>query len=400
MSGFKLLSVRGVPITLSPTVIILAGLAAYAWASGLGPLGSSTIVVVAIAAVVGVFVSIILHELGHVFAARAFGVGTVEVTLWGLGGMARLERPAPTPLSESLISLAGPVVSLALAVIAGIAFNATGPVADVSGFNVAAYVAFQLAAWNLIIGVFNLFPGPPLDGGGIVQGIAWKITGSRDKGLHVAAYLGIATAIVAGLVALFDIVETTVEVPFLAGLTVDFGFLLLFAAVLLFLGAVPVLKTQSRQLDGSAQQASGGAPSPDQRAALATFTRAAQIATAGGSDVTGSEHVLIALVERAGPPLSIVFARHRVDAGTLYSRLVATAPSSAVTPGGAAAGSPAPPPFSVAAKQLLADGAGIAPGNVGIFCALASPSPAATLLAECGADLATMQSELTPRPLT
>ncbi|MEM1334092.1 MAG: site-2 protease family protein [Actinomycetota bacterium] len=130
-------------------------------------------------AALALFASILAHEFGHALVARRHGVNTESIDLWALGGMARLDRESPTPRADASIAVAGPLVSLALG-IAGIgAFVATR--IDVLGW---------IGAINLVLAVFNMLPGAPLDGGRVVRAWRWSRTGSRYRGMRDAAQAG------------------------------------------------------------------------------------------------------------------------------------------------------------------------------------------------------------------
>jgi Zn-dependent protease len=147
------------------------------------------------------FGSIILHELGHAFAARREGIGVGGVDLFFFGGFMRAMRDSETPGEEFRVAAAGPAVTLALTVIFGaIGFallgDALGDAAtfsDSSGTLLEIVVAFTALA-NAALFVLNMVPAFPLDGGRIARAIAWQISGDRNKATKLAAYLGQAFA--------------------------------------------------------------------------------------------------------------------------------------------------------------------------------------------------------------
>lgn len=143
------------------------------------------------------FGSVVLHELGHAVVARRNGIEIQGIDLWLFGGLARMSRDSDTPGVEFRIAVAGPVVTLMIFLAAVAALAATGADladsiylkenADVSG---AHAVIGWLADVNLVLLVFNLIPGFPLDGGRIARAIAWKITGDRSRATRFAGGLG------------------------------------------------------------------------------------------------------------------------------------------------------------------------------------------------------------------
>jgi Zn-dependent protease/CBS domain-containing protein len=164
----------------------------------------------------GFFGSIVLHELGHAFAARRNGIGISSIQLWVFGGMARMDRESDSPSTEFKVAAAGPLVTFAIVLaLAGLGLAAVGPDefrrsalvegnADVSGF--WAMIGW-LASINLLVLVFNLLPAFPMDGGKIVRAIAWWRTGDRNAATRFAANLGRAFAylfIGGGLLLIFS----------------------------------------------------------------------------------------------------------------------------------------------------------------------------------------------------
>ena len=130
------------------------------------------------------FASVLLHELGHSFAAKQQGIGVNSITLFLFGGLASLEDEAKTPAGAFWIAVAGPLVSLALfgllTVVVGSGF-VVGPLATIIGL---------LAYINLILATFNMIPGLPLDGGNVLKAAVWKITGNRYRGIRWASRMG------------------------------------------------------------------------------------------------------------------------------------------------------------------------------------------------------------------
>jgi Zn-dependent protease len=153
----------------------------------------------ALASALAFFGSILLHELGHAFVALRRGIGISDITLWMFGGVARMTRDSDSPGTEFKIAVAGPLVTLAIA----LACAAVGIVAagshdfwqalrletDAGASGIVAVIAW-VATINAIILVFNLIPAFPLDGGRIARAIAWRVTGDRTRATRGAARLG------------------------------------------------------------------------------------------------------------------------------------------------------------------------------------------------------------------
>src|SRR6185437_16055005 len=112
------------------------------------------------------FLCVLLHEFGHIFTARAFGVSTPYVTLLPIGGVAQLERIPEEPWEEFLIAIAGPLVNVVIALVLVLVFGAAlQPSAASAVVNMAIPLVNRLAAVNVFLAVFNLIPAFPMDGG-------------------------------------------------------------------------------------------------------------------------------------------------------------------------------------------------------------------------------------------
>ncbi|MSR32931.1 MAG: hypothetical protein EXR99_15665 [Gemmataceae bacterium] len=155
----------------------------------------------------GVILCVVLHEFGHALAAKWFGISTRHITLYPIGGLARLERMASDPFGELVIALAGPVVNLALAALLFPFWLTSHPVGmeflDTwgEGFSLwgMAVLFFRLLCLgNLILLGFNLLPFFPMDGGRVLRGlIAWRW--GLLKATVVSARLGAVGALVMAL---------------------------------------------------------------------------------------------------------------------------------------------------------------------------------------------------------
>ncbi|MET0426166.1 MAG: peptidase M50, partial [Actinoplanes sp.] len=135
--------------------------------------------------------------LGHALTARRFGIGVRGITLELLGGWTEMDRDAPTPRVEALVSLAGPAVSLLLG---GVATVATLVLPDRTA---AGQIAFQLAASNVLVAVFNVLPGLPLDGGRALRAGLWALIKDRNRATEAAGWAGRALAFATGMAALW-----------------------------------------------------------------------------------------------------------------------------------------------------------------------------------------------------
>jgi Zn-dependent protease len=153
----------------------------------------------AVASALAFFASILLHELGHAFVALRRGIGISDITLWMFGGVARMTKDSDSPGTEFKVAVAGPLVTLVIAVACvAVGIAAAGweefwkamrieDAAQTSG--ILALIAW-LASINVLVLFFNLIPAFPLDGGRIARAIAWKVTGDRNRATRGAARLG------------------------------------------------------------------------------------------------------------------------------------------------------------------------------------------------------------------
>ena len=147
------------------------------------------------------FVCVLLHELAHSLVAQVHGLTVKNITLFIFGGVATIEEEMKRPGIEFQIAVVGPITSLFLA---AIAFLLAWPLRGSNSPTEA--VLDYLAASNFLLGVFNLIPGLPLDGGRVLRSIAWKITGNIQKSTRIASYAGQAMAfvfILLGIAAFF-----------------------------------------------------------------------------------------------------------------------------------------------------------------------------------------------------
>jgi Zn-dependent protease len=183
----------GVPVDVTPTWFLVAGLITY----GFAPTVERTVpgigdwrYAVSLAFALLLYLSVLVHELSHTVVALQAGLPVRRISLHLLGGVSEIERPAKTAGREAGIAAAGPAVSLA---IAAAAFGVTELLEPGT---VGRLLARGLMVSNLVVGVFNLLPGLPLDGGRVLSAGVWRLTGRRHVGTVVAAWLGRGVAVV------------------------------------------------------------------------------------------------------------------------------------------------------------------------------------------------------------
>jgi Zn-dependent protease/predicted transcriptional regulator len=152
------------------------------------------------------FATIVIHELSHSIVARMHGLAVRSITLFALGGVSQIERDSPNARTEFWIGIAGPLASAVIGILClGVALSlgwepAATPTAP------ATAVLVWLGYINFLLAVFNMVPGFPLDGGRVLRGIIWWITGARSRATRIAAQVGEFVSyafIVIGLVRFF-----------------------------------------------------------------------------------------------------------------------------------------------------------------------------------------------------
>jgi Zn-dependent protease/CBS domain-containing protein len=193
-SGWVIARPFGIPVYVSPYWFIIAGVFIVIYANDLSAsLSGSMRYVVAAAFVVLLYVSVLVHELSHAVVARGYGLPVRRILLYPLGGISEIEREAPTPGREFAVAGAGPALSLALG---GLGWG----LAQLVQYGIAGALIRQLMWANIIVGVFNLLPGLPLDGGRMLRAVLWKATGRPTTATIAAAWVGRVLAL--GLLAI------------------------------------------------------------------------------------------------------------------------------------------------------------------------------------------------------
>ncbi len=203
---------------------------------------------IAVAAALGYFLSLVLHELGHALMARRLGIEIAGIDLWFFGGLSQMRREPATPGEEFKIAAAGPAVTLLLLIVcagAGVALSSSHPFTDSltkEGFVTTPGVA--LAGWlafvNAVLFVFNILPAFPLDGGRIARALIWKRTGDRNRATLATGRAGQGLALALGLLALLSLSR--------GGTTFDIFTLVLAFFIYQSAGAAVVQGTMGRRI--------------------------------------------------------------------------------------------------------------------------------------------------------
>ena len=215
MRGIRIGSAFGIPIRLDLTFLLVLPLFAWLIGSDIASLtgvvndlfgsvidpatltGGSTQWVLGSAAAIGLFFCVLLHEFGHSLVAMRYGYEIESITLWLFGGVARFTEMPENWRQELTIAIAGPIVSLAVGVIAYVGFfilpTALDPVKFVVGY---------LALTNVVLAAFNMLPGFPMDGGRVLRALLAR-TRPHAQATKIAAEVGKVFAFLLGIFGLF-----------------------------------------------------------------------------------------------------------------------------------------------------------------------------------------------------
>lgn len=195
LGSLRLGKILGIPVRVHWTMLFLVML--LSWGGGLIGL------VTALGSLTLLFASVVAHELAHALAARRYGIGTREILLLPVGGVARIAGEPASGTQEVVIALAGPAMSLALAALAAAGAALAAPVP------LLAAALLALAKGNLMLGLFNLLPALPMDGGRVLRGLLRRRSGmvrATRTAATVARWLAVAMAITGLALGSFSLV--------------------------------------------------------------------------------------------------------------------------------------------------------------------------------------------------
>lgn len=182
--------------------------------------------ILAIITTIGLFLSVLGHELSHALMGRAEGIEIEEIVLHPFGGLARLRNEPESPRAEFRIAVAGPAASF---LFAAISFVLMWP-AMMAGYPTAGGVLLLLCAGNLLLAVFNLFPGYPLDGGRVLRAILWRRTGDIKEATRLAGICGMLIAAVLIIFGVYMVIAPSFRSYFMGFWSVLVGLFLFDAA--------------------------------------------------------------------------------------------------------------------------------------------------------------------------
>ena len=190
LESLELIKIKGIPLRVHPSWFLILTLCTWIAQGQLSSVSDVSLPAwlrwgIGLITALLLFLSVLLHELGHSFVALNEGVKVESITLFLLGGVARLEKECSTAMGTLRVAAAGPLVSILLAIILLRSVPFAGEINPFLG-NLFA----QIGLINLLLALFNLIPGLPLDGGVILKAIIWQLTGSQEKGIQVASASG------------------------------------------------------------------------------------------------------------------------------------------------------------------------------------------------------------------
>ena len=192
-SGFRIGRIISIPIELHASWFLIFGLLTWSLATGLLPqeyteLSTTWHWILGVITSLFFFGSVLAHELGHAVLALRNKVPVRKITLFIFGGLAQIEKDPPTPGAEFRIAIAGPLTSLGLAAVFGSLWLLDQAIPYL------AAPSIWLARINLILAVFNMIPGFPLDGGRVLRAAIWQWSGSYNRATRIASTVGQLTA--------------------------------------------------------------------------------------------------------------------------------------------------------------------------------------------------------------
>lgn len=224
-SGFRLGKIFGISIDIDWSLLVIIFLITWSLSSAFGQMhrdwSEGLIWSTALLGAVVFLASILAHELAHSLVARSQGIPVRSITLFIFGGVSNIQRDPPSPRAEFLITIVGPATSIILGVVFLVLSGVSGalgslglgnPSGPISSLDPLSTLLFWLGPVNIALGIFNMVPGFPLDGGRVLRSILWAASSSLRRSTQWASWVGQAVAwlmIFLGISMVFG-----VELPF------------------------------------------------------------------------------------------------------------------------------------------------------------------------------------------
>jgi Zn-dependent protease len=190
-SSLKVASVFGIEVRINVSFLFLLGFFWFRFYQVGGVSGA----VQGVVYILILFACVTLHEFGHAFAARAFGIQTRDITLYAIGGVARLNRIPEKPWQELIVAIAGPLVNVVIAAALFLVTNVSSGFQQVELLESPRIALLDKVAWaNVFLILFNLIPAFPMDGGRVLRALLAMVT-PYTRATQIAAWIGQALAI-------------------------------------------------------------------------------------------------------------------------------------------------------------------------------------------------------------
>ncbi len=188
--SWRFVRIAGIDVRIDPSWLIVAVLITYSLFLGLTAVypaaGTTAAAIISLFGAGLFFASVLFHELTHALVARRRGFTVKDITLYLFGGATQANVDSKTPFDEFIVSVVGPLSSFVLAALFGAARALVVSVADGAVAGILGYLVWA----NLLLGVFNLLPGLPLDGGRVLRSALWSFTGNMDRSTKIASVTG------------------------------------------------------------------------------------------------------------------------------------------------------------------------------------------------------------------
>lgn len=188
----ELFRLFGFPIRIDPSWLLILGLVTYSLAAGYFPenhpgMPKTAYWAMGFVAAIGLFASILFHEVSHALVARFFKIKIEGITLFIFGGVAEMKEESPSPKVEFLVAVVGPIASLVL----GYGFLKLSSYGEAFQWNKSLVLIFYyLGFMNILLGLFNLIPAFPLDGGRVFRSLMWALKKDYVWATRLAATMG------------------------------------------------------------------------------------------------------------------------------------------------------------------------------------------------------------------
>jgi Zn-dependent protease len=190
-SSLKIASISGIEVRIHITFLLFLAWIGFSYYEIAGASGATQGVLFILA----LFACVLLHEFGHAFAARAFGIQTPDITLLPIGGVARLSRIPDEPWQELAVAVAGPLVNVVIAAVLIFVVHQATPLDQLESIeNPRIEILARLASVNIVLVLFNLIPAFPMDGGRVLRAIL-AMAMPYSRATWIAARIGQVLAI-------------------------------------------------------------------------------------------------------------------------------------------------------------------------------------------------------------